>query len=78
MQIRKWVWVTLFLGVLVAIGFLSYQFWPSDQAAPYRTAQVEKGRLVATVSASGTLNLFPAVTHSLPADFAAPKTADVG
>jgi HlyD family secretion protein len=56
MQIRKWVWVTLFLGVLVAIGFLSYQFWPSDQAAPYRTAQVEKGRLVATVSASGTLN----------------------
>ena len=56
MQIRKWVWVTLVLGVLVAIGFLSYQFWPSDQAAPYRTAQVEKGRLVATVSASGTLN----------------------
>lgn len=26
----------------------------------------------------GAITLNPAVTHSLPADFAAPKTADVG
>ncbi|MFO0387683.1 MAG: efflux RND transporter periplasmic adaptor subunit [bacterium] len=56
MQIRKWLAAVLVLGALTILGVLAYVFWPSGQASSYRTANVEKGRLVATVSASGTLN----------------------
>jgi HlyD family secretion protein len=56
MRTGKWLWVVLALGVLVAVGMVVYQFWPSGKPSLYRSAKVEKGRLVATVSASGTLN----------------------
>jgi HlyD family secretion protein len=53
---RKKAWLILGLGVISAVTILGYCFWPFAVAPTYRTAKVEKGRLVATVSASGTLN----------------------
>lgn len=52
---RKWK-ATLALGLLVAAIAVAAYFWQQQGTAPeYRTAVIEKGDIVATVAASGTL-----------------------
>jgi HlyD family secretion protein len=54
---RAWLWIVVVLAAVGAAG--SYlQFWGDGSAAvaPYRLARVERGPLVATVRATGTLN----------------------
>lgn len=52
---KWWAWLALVL-VLVAGGF-GYRHWQQKSAAPqYKTSKVEKGAVIASVSASGTLS----------------------
>ena len=51
---RHWIWLALFLVLVVATA--GYFFWWKKADVPqYRTAAIEKGRLVASVAATGTL-----------------------
>lgn len=52
---NRWIWLVAALALL-AIG-LGYRSWQDNNAAPaYRTTRIEKGPIVASVSASGTLS----------------------
>jgi HlyD family secretion protein len=54
---RAWLWIAVALAAVGAAG--GYQrFWGDGSAAvaPYRLARVERGPLIATVRATGTLN----------------------
>jgi len=42
--------------VLAAAGFGAWRYWNATPAVDYRTAKVEQGPIVATATASGTLN----------------------
>lgn len=54
--VKKW-WAWLALVLLVAAGVAGYGYWKQQKSAPeYRTGKIEKGVIVASVSASGTLN----------------------
>jgi HlyD family secretion protein len=51
---RHWIWLTLLL--IVAMASTGYMYWRKKSDVPqYRTATIEKGRLVASVAATGTL-----------------------
>ncbi|MEY3790304.1 MAG: hypothetical protein RLZ09_1140, partial [Pseudomonadota bacterium] len=51
---RHWIWLVLLLTLIVAGA--GYLFWSKKSDVPqYRTATIEKGRLVASVAATGTL-----------------------
>jgi len=51
---RYWIWLVLLLTLIVAGA--GYLFWSKKSDVPqYRTATIEKGRLVASVAATGTL-----------------------
>ena len=51
---RHWIWLALFLVLVVARA--GYHFlWKKADVPQYRTATIEKGRLVASVAATGTL-----------------------
>jgi HlyD family secretion protein len=53
---RKW-WLWLALGLALLIGIAALKFWSQKNTAPeYRVAQIEKGAVTASVSASGTLS----------------------
>jgi HlyD family secretion protein len=82
-----WKWLNWLWLPLLAVGFFYFQT-PSEEAAPdWNTIEISRGELVATVSATGTLN--PLITvlvgsqvsgtiASLEADFNQPvKTGDV-
>ncbi len=44
-------------GLLLIVAVAAFYFWQQREVAPqYRTALIEKGRVVASVAASGTLN----------------------
>ena len=51
---RYWIWLVLLLTLIVASA--GYLFWWKKSDVPqYRTTTIEKGRLVASVAATGTL-----------------------
>ena len=51
---RYWIWLVLLLTLIVAGA--GYLFWSKKSDVPqYRTATIEKGRLIASVAATGTL-----------------------
>ena len=54
---RAWLWIVVVLAAVGAAGGY-LRFWGDGSAAvaPYRLARVERGPLVATVRATGTLN----------------------
>lgn len=53
--LKKW-WVWLLVLLVVTAGGLAYRSWSQKGAEPtFRTAKIEKGKLTATVAASGTL-----------------------
>ncbi|MEK6815820.1 MAG: efflux RND transporter periplasmic adaptor subunit [Nitrospirota bacterium] len=52
---RRWIAVAAVL-LLAAIGAGTYWFWPRAKAGGFKTAKAERGDLVTTVSATGTLS----------------------
>ena len=53
----KWWW--LLAVAAVAGGWYAYsQYGTKDETQKFRTAKVEKGALVATVAATGILNIY--------------------
>jgi HlyD family secretion protein len=54
--LRKWqAWLAV--GLLLGLGILAFGYWQQRNAAPaYKTSRIERGAIVASVSASGTLN----------------------
>jgi len=56
MTMRKAIWIISVLAVAVAIG--GYVIFSGERKPPirYRTAQVERGLIVSTVTATGTIN----------------------
>lgn len=53
--LKKW-WRWILLALVVVASLAGYRIWVQKQAEPaYRTANIEKGTLTASVAASGTL-----------------------
>ena len=57
---RKWKWTTLSVGVLALLGVAGWEgighLWGTQNGTQYRLARVERGDIIAYVSATGTLN----------------------
>ena len=59
---RVGVIVVLIIGMLVAVGTGVWTFWSSGDKTPiFRTVAVKRGDLVATISATGTVEPIAAV-----------------
>lgn len=57
MKLRRTLSIVALIAVAAAAGFYFFPDWSGSRADPsYRTAKVDHGEIVATVSASGTIN----------------------
>ena len=57
MNVLKKLWLWILAGIVLMAIIAGYVYWSKKHANPeYRTAQIEKGALTASVAASGTLS----------------------
>jgi HlyD family secretion protein len=57
MNLRRSLSIVVLIAVAAAAGFYFFPDWSGSRADPaYRTAKVDRGEIIATVSASGTIN----------------------
>jgi len=57
MTLRRSLSIVVLIAVAAAAGFYFFPDWSGSRADPaYRTAKVDRGEIIATVSASGTIN----------------------
>jgi HlyD family secretion protein len=53
---RRRRWAVLWLGLAAALALITWTVWPASDRREYVTATVERGALVASVTATGTVN----------------------